>query len=69
MSAVQEQTNQHQFSAKGTRVAHVAEAPRRPVRGGMFGRLYNEKQSLWFPHSFVANTIFCSTDVAAVELV
>ena len=34
------------FFAKGTRVACVAEAPRGPVPGGMFGRLYNEKQSL-----------------------
>ena len=41
-----EQNNQHQFSAKGARVARVAEAPHGPVLGGMFGRLYNEKQSL-----------------------
>ena len=31
---------------QGTRVARVAEALLGPVLGGMFGRLYNEKQSL-----------------------
>ena len=46
MSAVQEQTDQHQFSVKGVKVAHVAEALRGPVLVSRFGRLYNEKQSL-----------------------
>ena len=44
MSAVQEQIDRHQLSAKGARFACVAEAPCKPIPGGTFGRLCNEKQ-------------------------
>ena len=46
MSAGQGETDQRLSFAKGVKAAHVVEALHAPVLVGMFGRLYNVRQSL-----------------------
>ena len=55
MSAVQGQTGQLQFSAKGVKAACVVEVIQRPTPDGMFGRLYNARLSFLSTHSWPYN--------------